>query len=204
MLFPSTLLVSNNLSTIDPLLASLDHKSITNNPDILLIEEYTVENIRSINNFLSRSPYNHSSKIVIIPQAELLNIDSQNTLLKNLEEPGDNNYFILLTTRPNSLISTILSRCQIIHPHNSTKTTDYPLLSFPTSVFESILLSDTLPKEKLEFLNYLNTQISLYQQLLIASPNSQNSKIINKLIKAILMVNANIDTKSVTDFLLLS
>lgn len=204
MLFPSTLVVGSNFTSINQMLANLGHQSITNNPDIYLISEYTVENIRSINNFLSLAPYNHQTKIVIIPNAELLNLESQNTLLKNLEEPGINNYFILLTAYPNSLISTILSRCQIIRLKDTTSKSDIPILRFPKLVGESLLLSETLPKDKNEFLIFLNNQISLYQQQLISQPNSQTSLIINKLIKATKMVKANVDLKSTADFLLLS
>jgi len=203
MLFPSTLVVSDNLDSITPILKNLGHFSVENNPDVFLVSEYSIDHIRTINNFLSLSPYSHTSKIVVIPQAHLLNIESQNTLLKNLEEPGANNYFILITTRPNALISTILSRCQIIKDQPA-KSLLPAILKFPKSIAECLSLSETLPKDKVELLTYLNQQIELYQQELIKDPSATNSRLINKLIKATQMLPANIDPKSVTDFLLLS
>jgi hypothetical protein len=205
MLFPSTLIISENLDSISQILVDLGHTSILNDPDIYQIFEYTVENIRTINNFLSRSPYSHQNKIVIIPSAHLLNLESQNTLLKNLEEPGEGNYFILQTSRPNSLISTILSRCHIIRSsYGTVSNRSLPILNFPNTIPQSLVLADTLPHDKTDLQNYLNDQIYLYQQQLIVTPNLATSKIINKLLKALALLDANVDCKSTIDFLLLS
>jgi len=203
MLFPSTLVISDKLDDVNSLLAKVGHQSIANNPDLLLITDYTVENIRSISNFLSRRPYNHSSKIVLIPQAELLNLESQNTLLKNLEEPGDNNYFIILTLRPRSLISTIISRCHTVR---------VPLpaiaipakITFPQDTKSALKLADTLPKNKDELLSFLRQQLIAYQQELVHHPSPQTIIVINKLTKAIRLVGSNIDPRTVADFLFLS
>ena len=200
MLFPSTLVISSKLSDIDPLLAELGHEGIENNPDIFLVDEYTVENIRQIKKFLSHKPYSHLSKIIVIPQAELLNLESQNTLLKNLEEPGEGNYFILISDKPNSLISTILSRCHKIR-HVSDVNTE-SIINFPQSIKESLELTDSMPKDKISVLSFLENQIKAYQNKLVENP--QNANIIKRLIKANQMINANIDPKNVLDFLFLN
>ena len=57
-------------------------------------------------------PYHGHAKVFIIDEAELLGNEAQNLLLKTLEEPPPNTYFILVTTRPDSLLPTIRSRCQ--------------------------------------------------------------------------------------------
>ena len=57
-------------------------------------------------------PYHGHAKVFIIDEAELLGNDAQNLLLKTLEEPPPHTYFILVTTRPDSLLPTIRSRCQ--------------------------------------------------------------------------------------------
>lgn len=59
-------------------------------------------------------PYHGHAKVFIIDEAELLGIEAQNLLLKTLEEPPPNTYFILVTTRPDSLLPTIRSRCQTV------------------------------------------------------------------------------------------
>jgi hypothetical protein len=211
MLFPSTLIISSQTEVIDDiissLLNSLDHLSLTNNPDIYQISEagdYTIDNIRQIKKFLSQQPYNHSSKMIIIKNAHLLNTESQNALLKSLEEPSENNYFILSTGTPGNLLPTIVSRCHLLRPNPiNTKTLSKPL-TFPDSISSSLLTADTLYQDKTSLLVYLQTQISIFQKQLVTNPTPQTITIINKLIKCTLMLNANVDPKSALDFLLLS
>jgi DNA polymerase III subunit delta' len=56
-------------------------------------------------------------KVFIIDEAELLDDTSQNALLKTLEEPPRETYIILITSRPDRLLPTIRSRCQIVQFH---------------------------------------------------------------------------------------
>ncbi|MDB5293156.1 MAG: holB [Phycisphaerales bacterium] len=53
-------------------------------------------------------------KVFVIEQAELMNPQAQNALLKTLEEPAGRTLIILLTDQPGSLLATIRSRCQIV------------------------------------------------------------------------------------------
>ena len=72
-----------------------------------------IAQIRNIKTFLGQKSINSGQKIVLIVDAHLLNEAASNCLLKTLEEPN-NGIFILLTTRLNLLLDTIISRCQII------------------------------------------------------------------------------------------
>ena len=56
-------------------------------------------------------------KVFIIDEAELLAREAQNTLLKTLEEPPPKTYIILITSHPDRLYPTILSRCQHVRFH---------------------------------------------------------------------------------------
>ena len=71
-----------------------------------------VKQIRELQGKLSRHAFHDSYKIVIIPEAEALTAEASNSLLKFLEEPTDKTVLILLTTREDMLLPTILSRCQ--------------------------------------------------------------------------------------------
>ena len=51
-------------------------------------------------------------KVFIIEEAELLDTTGQNAMLKTLEEPPPQTYFILLSTQEDRLLPTIRSRCQ--------------------------------------------------------------------------------------------
>ena len=72
-----------------------------------------IEQIRNLKTFLGQKSIESGEKIVLIDDAHLLNEAASNCLLKILEEPA-NGIFILLTSRLNLLLDTIISRCQLI------------------------------------------------------------------------------------------
>ena len=72
-----------------------------------------IEQIRNIKVFLSKKSIQPAKKFILIENAHLLNESSSNCLLKSLEEPA-NGVFILLTSRLNLILDTIISRCQTI------------------------------------------------------------------------------------------
>ena len=78
--------------------------SIKNKKDGLQID---VGQIRAVQNFLSYKSYNGGYKIVIVENAERMNIDAQDCLLKDLEEPRGKTLFILITSKPDVLLPTI-------------------------------------------------------------------------------------------------
>ena len=82
-------------------------KNETNKPLI------RIEQIRNIKIFLGKKSIQSTKKFILIENAHLLNESSSNCLLKTLEEPT-NGVFILLTSRLNLLLDTIISRCQTI------------------------------------------------------------------------------------------
>lgn len=95
------------------------HKfEVNTHPDLKLIEPpegkqfIVVDQIRALIEFVSLTPHSSSKKIVIIDQAEKLNINAANSLLKTLEEPPESSMLILITHRPDMLLPTIRSRCQ--------------------------------------------------------------------------------------------
>ena len=77
--------------------------------------QISVSQIRQLSDYLHLS--NHQTngrRIVLIAPAELLNIASSNALLKMLEEPPANTIFLLVSSQPQRLLPTIMSRCQVI------------------------------------------------------------------------------------------
>lgn len=54
-------------------------------------------------------------RVVIIDHVDLLESSSQNILLKRLEEPSSNLYFILIAEKKNKVLQTILSRCRTFY-----------------------------------------------------------------------------------------
>ena len=210
-IFPSILIISSNQSNIDrqidQICNHINNQINPNNPDIFIINEetgWTINLIRQTKHFLSQKPFNHQNKIVIIYQAEKLNIESQNALLKTLEEPGDNSYLIISTSKPSKLLPTVISRCQIIKLKNNLQSTNDNPLEITHQIKKDLLLSELLTKDKKQVLPYLENQLKIQQKILIKNPNQQTSELIQKIIKAIQMIEANVDPKSALDFVFLS
>jgi DNA polymerase-3 subunit delta' len=67
-----------------------------------------------INRTLAYKAYEAEYKVMIIWMVEKMNITSANKLLKNLEEPPDKTLFILVSENQEQIISTILSRAQLV------------------------------------------------------------------------------------------
>ncbi len=196
-IFPSTLIIGKSTEIINEILSSLGHKKILNNPDINLIDnEYTIEKIRDIKKFLSTKPYSHQNKITIILDADNLEIPAQNALLKILEDPGENNYLILTTKKPHSLLATINSRCHQIKPHSSAITHTNEKIVLPTGKITDIQLS------KEEILPFLQDQLNIHHQYLLTHP--ENTKNVKTLLKSVDMINHNVDPFLALDYFLLS
>ncbi len=70
-----------------------------------------VEQIRYLTEFLYRHPLKSDRLMVVIEDAHLLSEKSANALLKTLEEPGKAT-LILIAPESDSLLNTIISRCQ--------------------------------------------------------------------------------------------
>jgi len=97
-----------------------DFKIVTNKEDKNEIE---ISQIREIQNFLSYKSYYGSFKIVVVDDAEKMNQEAQSCFLKTLEEPKGKTLLILITSKPDMLLPTIISRCQTI---KFFKSKDFP------------------------------------------------------------------------------
>ena len=88
-----------------------------NQPDIIYLQHekpntISVDDIRSqINNDIGVKPYSSPYKVYIVDEAEKMNVQAQNALLKTIEEPPAYAVILLLTNNAEIFLPTILSRC---------------------------------------------------------------------------------------------
>ncbi len=88
-----------------------------NQPDIIYVTHEKpntlgVEDIRKqLNDDIVIKPYSSRYKVYIVDEAEKMNVQAQNALLKTIEEPPAYARILLLTTNADSFLPTILSRC---------------------------------------------------------------------------------------------
>jgi len=76
--------------------------------------EIEILQIRDAQNFLSYKSYYGAFKAIIIDDAEKMNQEAQSCFLKTLEEPKGDTILFLITSKPDMLLPTIFSRCQIL------------------------------------------------------------------------------------------
>lgn len=95
-----------------------------NHPDVIYFrplkngKAYTVEDVREqLLETIDLKPFRYEKKIYILERADTLNIQSQNALLKTLEEPPVYAVFLLLAEREEAFLPTILSRVTTVRLH---------------------------------------------------------------------------------------
>lgn len=71
-----------------------------------------IDEIRELRDSVQFNPYHAENKVYIIDEVHMLTKEAFNALLKTLEEPPANVYFILATTEVHKIPDTIISRCQ--------------------------------------------------------------------------------------------
>ncbi len=92
-----------------------------NQPDIIWVKHekpnvISVDEVREqIVNDVDLKPYSSRYKIYIVPDAQLMNPQAQNALLKTLEEPPEYAIILLLANGIGKFLPTVLSRCIILN-----------------------------------------------------------------------------------------
>ncbi len=90
-----------------------------NNPDFLYIEpdgnSIKIDQIREMQKKIQEKPIISKNKVYIINNADKMTTEAQNSLLKTLEEPPEFVTIILIGSNENMFLTTIKSRCMILH-----------------------------------------------------------------------------------------
>ncbi len=89
-----------------------------NHPDIHVIGAQgpfiRINQVREVCSILALKPYEAKTRVVVIEDAQAMNPEAGNALLKVLEEPPDRTVLILTSTQKSDLLPTIVSRCRHI------------------------------------------------------------------------------------------
>lgn len=180
---------------------------LENNPDLIQVNQdasgITIETIRNLQSDFSQKPYVESHKIVILYDAQSMNIVCQNALLKSLEEPPAHLQLILVTSSPSVLLSTIRSRCQLITDTLTVQTvSQFPSLSQlqVSSVPEVIDVAAQI-KERSDASIYVLQLIDESKHQLASSPTLKLVSNLKALQQAYLMLQANTNVKMVMEWI---
>ena len=139
-----------------------------------------INQIRNLILTLNKSSFNKKPRFVLIDNIELLNINSVNALLKVLEEPNDNIFFILINSNK-KILPTLKSRCL---NYNITLTSSQSL-----DITNKILDQNCMNLIHEQLINHYSTPGLLLGLLNFATKNNLDLKQINlkELIKKIIM-----------------
>ena len=172
---------------------------INNNPDIYIIKpdngvikKNQIDELQK--KFFTKS-FVSKKKVYIIYGADKMNEVSSNSLLKFIEEPAENIFAILVTENRFALLTTILSRCQIIklkfksldkniddvyniiyYASNSSRPLDESMYEYIKNIMEKVLLFIdcyekngilALTKTNLFFGKMVKNDIELFLEILV-------------------------------------
>lgn len=91
-------------------------------PDLMCLEKreeddrpVSIDAVRTLSAQLAQHAFAKGARVVIIDPIDVAGLPALNALLKTLEEPPPDCYFILISTQRARLPATILSRCQVLH-----------------------------------------------------------------------------------------
>jgi len=120
-----------------------------------------INQIRNLILTLNKSSFNTKPRFVLIDNIELLNINSVNALLKIVEEPNDNIYFILINNNK-KILPTLKSRCLNYNIHLSSEESDditNKILgeNFKDLINEQMINNYSTPGWVLNLLSFANT-----------------------------------------------
>lgn len=150
-------------------------KLITNgtNPNFQLLDvsidkkQINIDQIRNLLLNIKKSSFNDKPRFILIDNIEYLNKNSVNALLKDLEEPNENIYFILINNQ-RKLISTLKSRCLNFNISLSNETS--------LKVINQIMDDDIFDHVNNELINYYFTPGNIYNLNKFAIENEINLK----------------------------
>ncbi len=143
------------------------------NPNFQLIDispgskSINIDQIRDLIKKINKSSLNDKPNFILIDNSEYLNKNSINALLKDLEEPNDRTFFILINNRK-KLLPTLTSRCMNFNIY----------LSYSNSikVINELLNDDIFNHINPELIHYYFSPGNIYNLFCTAKSNNINLK----------------------------
>ena len=153
-----------------------------NHPDFMVVDSedrkcIKIGQIRLLQEKIAEKPIVSNKKVYIINNADIMNVEAQNCLLKTLEEPPEYAVLILVLSNESKLLNTIKSRCTKIA---FNKLTDDELLKY-ANINNMNINSNLLGtcEGSISKLLSLNDNLSLYHSLDLIIDNLNNKDIVD-------------------------
>ena len=123
-----------------------------------------ISQIRKMIDYSNKSSFNGKHKFILIDNVENLNLNSLNALLKIIEEPNENVFFLLIHNSNMKIAPTLKSRCLFFKI----------ILSFQQSlnVTNKLIDNDIYKLLNKDYINYYNTPGKIYNLFNLANENN--------------------------------
>jgi DNA polymerase III delta prime subunit len=148
-----------------------------------------IEDIKNMQKKLFLKPINSKDKAVVIANAQLLTPEAQNALLKVLEEPPEHTFILLSTQTKETLLPTIISRCQVIQleeeipklsEKDSKEFTEFLKNFAELSIGEKLKKAEQLAKDKDKAIIWLGKLILASREALLQTPSMEMLSVVRK------------------------
>jgi DNA polymerase-3 subunit delta' len=154
-----------------------------------------VAQIREMITYTNKSSFNNKERLILIDNVESLNKSSVNALLKIIEEPNDNIFFILINNSEKNILPTLSSRCltfkinftfsesvnvsNLILDNNILDLINYDLISFYNTPGQIV---DLVNFSKEKNIDLKNQTLINFLNLLIDNGYYKKSKLVKNLL----------------------
>ncbi|BCJ87437.1 DNA polymerase III subunit delta' [Effusibacillus dendaii] len=129
-----------------------------NYPDLVVLEpdgpSIKIQQVREIQKSFALKAMEGNRKVYIITRADLMTVEAANALLKFLEEPSTPITAILLSNRKESMLPTIVSRCQFV-----------PFFRMPVETIQQILQAEGISVGKAKLAASIRQTVDSAKQL---------------------------------------
>jgi len=188
------------------------YDDIFNIPDIHILrtqeDSIKIDEVRDFLQSIKFKPFEEKYQFAIIEQAQKLTTESQNALLKTLEEQNDHTNIILQISSSKSILDTILSRGKKLYIQDKKSIKDsYTLKLTSQNLIEKFKQVEELSKlSKQEILEELSSMSNTLSNILQENHNDKSDIILNyidEIEKAYRLINSNGNKKLVLENLVI-
>ncbi len=188
------------------------YDDIFNIPDIHILrtqeDSIKIDEVRDFLQSIKFKPFEEKYQFAIIEQAQKLTTESQNALLKTLEEQNDHTNIILQISSSKSILDTILSRGKKLYIQDKKSIKDsYTLKLTSQNLIEKFKQVEELSKlSKQEILEELSSMSNTLSNILQENHNEKSDIILNyidEIEKAYRLINSNGNKKLVLENLVI-
>jgi len=150
--------------------------SLKNKKDMM---EITIGQIRNAAIFLGYTAYYEGYKVLIIEDSERMTFEAQNCFLKTLEEPKGETIIFLVSSKPDLLLPTILSRCQEIRFFHCGQ---YDILKSEEVILENLRkIMDSELAERFQYVKNANLEGKNFNEILMVMRKHFRNLLLSKI-----------------------